>query len=88
MKYKINKGLINQTLAGKMTIFDGEKSTLYTFNETSSFIFGAIKSGKDSEIIKDLVTKRYKIDKKIAGQDFEELIEELLSKKIISILKH
>jgi hypothetical protein len=43
MKYRINKGFIIQKLDDKSTIFDGEKSILYTFNKTGSLIFEKIK---------------------------------------------
>ncbi len=84
-KYKINKGFIVQKLDGKITIFDGEKSMLYTFNETASFIFQKIKKGiGEKEIIQALV-KKYKIKEDRAKKDVKEIIKDLLVKKIIKI---
>lgn len=86
-KYKINKGFIVQKLDDKTVIFDGEKSSLYTFNETASFIFQKLKKGlNDKEIIEGIV-KKYKVKKEKAIEDFKELFSELKKKKIISISK-
>jgi len=84
-KYKINKGFIVQKLDDKTVIFDGEESVLYTFNETASFIFQKLKLGWDKEkIIEDLI-KKYQIKEKRAEKDVNDLISDLLKKKIISI---
>ena len=83
MKYKINKGFIVQKLDDKTVIFDGEKSVLYTFNETASFIFRRLKLGRSIvEIVKTLMMK-YKIGEIEAKKDIKELIRDLLAKKII-----
>jgi len=82
MKYKISKGLISQKLDGKMTIFDGEESALYTFNETASFIFKKIKSGWDKDKIIEALLKKYSVKKEKIDKDYEELIKELIKKKI------
>lgn len=84
MKYKINKGLISQILDRKLTIFDGEKSILYTFNDTASFIFNELKKNQKEETIVENLIKTFKIDKKIAEKDFSNFIKDLIEKKIIS----
>ncbi|HVZ66678.1 MAG TPA: PqqD family protein [Patescibacteria group bacterium] len=84
MKYKINKGLINQVVGGKMTIFDGENSLLHTFSESGSFIFKKIRIGADDQDIIDMLVKRYGIKRAIAEKDFYEFVNELLLKGIIS----
>ncbi len=83
MRYKINKGFITQKLDGKTTIFDGEKSELYTFNRTASFVFDRIKNGLSRREIIELMIKKYKITKVRAEKDYLDLEKELLAKKII-----
>ena len=84
MKYKANKGLIDQKLENKTVIFDSDESILYTFNETASFIFKKLKKGlSEEEIIQNLV-KRYYIKEEKVKKDFRELISELKKKAIIS----
>jgi len=84
-KYKIIKGLIQQKLGDKTVIFDGEESVLYTFNETASFIFQKLKLGWEEEKIIKTLVKKYQIKEKRAEKDVNDLISDLLKKKIISI---
>lgn len=83
MQYKVIKGLITQKLDDKTVIFDGDKSVLYTFNETASYIFSKIKTKTDSEKIAELFVKRYGVKKARAEKDIKELIADMLKKKII-----
>lgn len=82
-RYKVNKGFITQKLDGKTTIFDGEKSELYTFNQTASFVFDKIKKGLGKKEIIELMIKKYKITKIRAQKDYLDLEKDLLQKKII-----
>lgn len=83
-KYRVLKGLITQKLDDKTVIFDGEKSILYTFNESASYIFRKIKSGSDKSQILSALVKRYGIKEKKAERDFNILINDLLAKKVIT----
>lgn len=83
MKYKINKGFIVQKVGDKSTIFDGEESTLYTFNKTGALIFDKIKLGWEKEKIIKLISKTYSIDYSKAFRDFNEFTKELIKSKII-----
>lgn len=83
MKYKIQKGLIVQKLDNKITIFDGDKSLLYTFNETATYVFNRLKKGLgEKDIIKTMI-KRYKIDENRVEKDVKEIIDDLLKKKVV-----
>ena len=84
MKYKINKGLITEEIDGDTVIYDGDKSVLYTFNSTASYIFKKLKQGKEKKTIIDLMSKRYKIPKERAAKDVDDLISELLKNKVVS----
>lgn len=83
-KYKINKGFIVQKLDDKTVIFDGEESVLYTFNESASYIFKKIKSGLPKNQVIGYLVKRYGIKEKRAEIDFNDLLKDLLAKKIIT----
>jgi len=84
-KYKINKGFIIQKLDDKTVIFDGEESTLYTFNETASFIFQKLKKGLDDKEIITAVIKKYNSKEEKVKKDYQELINDLIKKKIIAV---
>lgn len=83
MKYKVNKGFIIQKVGDKPTIFDGEKSVLYTFNKTAFVVFEKIKLGWDEEKIIQYFVKIYSVNKKIAEKDIEEIIKNFLKEGII-----
>lgn len=82
-KYAINKNLIVQKIADKITIFDGEKSEFHTFNNTASLIFQLLKKNYNKEkIIKTLINK-YQIDEKAVKKDVDRLLKEMVKKRII-----
>lgn len=87
VKYKINKGLIVQKLDKKTVIFDGDKSVLYTFNETASEIFRWLKKGIEKEEIVNKIKNKYNVEKDKINEDFDRLIGELEKKKILSFVK-
>lgn len=87
MKYQLNKGFIFQKLGNKITIFDGEDSVLYTFNEIASYIFGKLKLGLEKERIKELLLKKYAVQEEEARKDLDNLVKDLLDKKIITQIK-
>ena len=83
MKYKINKGFVAEKIEGKTIIFDEDKSVLYTFNETASYIFKKIKEGKKEKQIIRLLVNRYQIKEDKAKKDVGNLISELQKNRII-----
>ena len=83
-KYRINKGFIVQKLGKKTVIFDGEKSVLYTFNETASFIFKKMKLNWTIEKIAEELVNIYKISLNSALKDVQSLVRDLIDKKIVS----
>ena len=84
MKSRINKGFIIQKVGGKVTIFDGEKSELITFNKVGSFIFYKIKLGWEAGRITKELTKLYSVSEKEAKEDVERFIENLVEEGVIS----
>ena len=84
MQYRVTKGLITQKLDDKTVIFDGDESVLYTFNETASYIFNKIKAKVEQEKIVQLLVKRYGIKEERAKKDLKAIIQDMVSKKIIS----
>ena len=82
-KLKIDKGLIVQKIDKDTIIFDSSKSTLYTFNNTASFIFDRLKKGFNKEKIISAIIKNYNIKKEKAEKDYDTILIELKNKKII-----
>ncbi len=84
MKYSIIKGNIIEKIGGKVVIFDSEKLVFFTLNNTAAYIFEKIKSGFQKEKIIPLIAKKYRTTEKIASNDFDELIQKMIEKKIIA----
>ena len=81
--YNINKGMIIQKTGKKNSIYDSEKCTLYTLNESASYIFHLLKKGFTLNSISDKMAKKYKISRNKALKDASEAISDLKKKKII-----
>jgi len=58
--------------------------TLFTFNETASYIFAKLKSGWDEEKIALGLTKKYEVKKEDAKKDIATLIAKMKKKKIMA----
>ena len=86
-KYKINKANVVQILSNRSIIFDGEKSLLYTFNETASFIIQRIKSGWDENKISIAIARKYNLTVEKAQEDVKKMIKELMRYRIIHAYK-
>lgn len=83
MIYRINKGFIADKVGNKITIFDGETSTLYTFNKTGSIIFSKIKLGWKEKKITDFLVKNYSVKAEKAKKDVGDFIQMLLKNNIV-----
>lgn len=82
-KFKINRDLIIQKLDNKISIFNGKLSLLFSLNSSASFIFEKLKTGwTDRKIITELVQK-YNVSLQTAQKDFNTLLKDLYSKKIL-----
>jgi hypothetical protein len=80
--YKINKGFVVQKLDKKTVIFDGDKSTLYTFNNTASLILNKLKKGRSQKEIIDYLVKKYRVPEKKVEKDVTEITDNLIRMKI------
>jgi len=83
MTYIVNKGFISQKLDDKMVIFDGEKSTLYTFNVTASYIFKKLKLGWSAAQIVSNMEQKYAATKPRLKQDVQKIIKEFIKRKVL-----
>ncbi len=82
-RYKVNKGHITEYIDETLVIFDGENSVLFSLNETATFIFNQIKSGKSSKRIIKALTERYDIDETKARNDLNRLLKQMETEDII-----
>ena len=85
-KYKINNELIFETIGSQMTIYDSEKSYVYTLDEISTQIVNMIKKKQSIVKIVYKLTKIYEVEKERANRDVKRLLKELLQKKIVVVV--
>lgn len=81
--YQFNPDFIFEFIDQKLTVFDAEKSFLYTFNETASYIFKLLKKNEVKEEIVEKIQKRYGITQEVASRDFDALLSSLKTKQIL-----
>ena len=82
--WHLNPDFIFEFIDSKLTVFDAEKSFLYTFNETASYIFKLLKKNNSKQQIIEKIKKRYKVTEARAKADFEALIGKMRQMKIIT----
>jgi hypothetical protein len=80
MDIKINRNIVSRLIEGKYYLVDSKGHILHSLNETGTFIFERLKK-KRKDIIRD-ICKEYEATPEQAGQDLNEFIETLKSKKI------
>jgi len=76
-KWKFNETFITQQLHDSLTLFDPEKSTLITFNDTSARIFLLLKKGSSEKAIIQTIVKEYDVAQSIAKADLYSLLDTL-----------
>lgn len=86
-KFTVNEELITQKLNNKTVIFDSERNTLYTLNETATQIFLYLIKGLDFEKIAEKISLNYQINPSSAKKDIDKLLDNLIKKKIIHTIK-
>ena len=69
-----------------MTIYDSEKSYVYTLDEISTQIVNMIKKKQSIVKIVYKLTKIYEVEKERANRDVKRLLKELLQKKIVVVV--
>ena len=85
--YQIKKGLISQKMDEETVIFDGQKSLLFTLNETGAFIFQKIKAHWPKTKIISTLVDRYGISDDKANKDVVYFLTKLTKLKVISPAK-
>lgn len=84
MKYKVNKGFINQRIGEKIVIFDSEEPSTYTLNPIGSFIFEKLKDGWNQKKIIKAVVEKYDSTEENVAKDMEDFIQKLVKMKLLA----
>ena len=82
-RWQANQDLIFETKGKRITVYDTGTANLYTLNQTASYIFKQLKTGKSIETISKAMQKHYNIAKQQADRDLMALVKEFLAKHIL-----
>lgn len=82
-KFKVNPDFVIQKIGGKTSLFDAQKSILYSLNDVAALIFLGVQLKWSQEKIIEKITQKYKVDLKIISQDYEQILEDMIKKKIL-----
>lgn len=80
---KVSGNLIIRKFSNKYFLLDPKEEKLHSLNETASFIFSQILSGKKKKEIAKKMSLEYEIDEKTALEDINKFIAVLYEKRII-----
>ena len=87
IKYEINNHLAYRKIGEYLYIVDSKTSMLHKLNETAGIVFECIKKGLNTEDIIEKITSIYEVEAKEVKADIEQIINEMLKKNIIKIVK-
>jgi outer membrane protein assembly factor BamB len=75
--------VVAETLDGEATIVDLESGTYYALNESGTFVWDELRSGADVDSVPEALAARYGVDSEEARSAVDEVIDELLERKLI-----
>ena len=81
-KIKRSKRVIFKEINGVVYILDPRNATVYTLNETASFIWQSLKIPRSSEELISLITKNFNIERKKSEKDSENFITQCFNNKL------
>lgn len=87
MRIKLKKNITLHKLKNKISLYDGEASTLYTLNDSATFILNGLKMDwEKSKIVNDLKEKFGATDQE-AQEDYQQVLNFLEEKQMIEKAK-
>lgn len=83
MKIKQSPKAIYAKLEDKIIILEAEKGKLLTLNQTASFIWEESKKAVEVKKLVDKLCQEFKVERKVAAKDIQELVKKLLKKGLL-----
>ena len=81
--YSISPEAVFRDVAGEEVILDLQSGTYFGLNKTGTEIWNLIQQEKSVESIASFLGEEYGIPEKIALEDAQKLVSELLKKKLL-----
>ena len=84
-RVKRSRRVIFKEVDGVVYILDPRNSTIYTLNETASFIWQSLKTPRSIKELISLLTKSFKVGKVKAKTDLEDFISQYLEEELLTL---
>ena len=78
-----NSNFIYEKLNNQLTVFNTERSYLYTFNDTASFVYQLLKRHQTIDQVSKAMQRHYGLTKEKADKDLGLFLKELETKQIL-----
>ena len=87
LKYIQNAEVIQSKIGEEVVMLDMESGFYFGLNSVASIIWGMMESGISFEDLCDQLTEQFEVERTVCEADTQELIDQLLEKKIIRVVK-
>jgi hypothetical protein len=87
LKYIQNAEIIQSKIGEEVVMLDMESGFYFGLNSVASIIWGMMESGISFEDLCDQLTEHFEVERTLCEADTQELLDQLLEKKIIRVVE-
>jgi len=87
LKYIQNAEIIQSKIGEEVVMLDMESGFYFGLNSVASIIWGMMESGISFEDLCDQLTEQFEVERTLCEADTQELLDQLLEKKIIRVVE-
>ncbi len=87
LKYIQNAEIIQSKIGEEVVMLDMESGFYFGLNSVASIIWGMMEKGISFKDLCDQLTEQFDVERALCESDTQELIDQLLEKKIIRIIE-
>ena len=87
LKYIQNAEIIQSKIGEEVVMLDMESGFYFGLNSVASIIWAMMESGISFENLCDQLTQQFEVERAVCEADTQELIKQLLEKKIIRVVE-
>lgn len=87
LKYIQNAEIIQSKIGEEVVMLDMESGFYFGLNSVASIIWAMMESGISFENLCDQLTQQFEVERALCEADTQELIDQLLEKKIIRVVE-
>lgn len=87
LKYIQNAEIIQSKIGEEVVMLDMESGFYFGLNSVASIIWGMMERGISFEDLCDQLTEQFEVERTLCEADTQELLDQLLEKKIIRVVE-